>query len=76
MKVETNIGTLDRIIRLFVVIFLIILFYTGRLQEIWAVTSLIYALLLSGTTLVSYSPLYRILNINTTLFQKRRKKKS
>ncbi len=76
MKIGTNIGTLDRIIRLFVVIFLIILFYTGKLEETSGVILLVFALGLSATTLVSYSPLYRILKINTTLLKKRRKKKS
>lgn len=65
MKLKSNIGTADRTIRLLIAIVLIILFYTEVLPGIFGVIGLILALLLTVTSLITFCPLYKVLNLNS-----------
>ena len=62
---QVNEGTIDRIARAAVAIFIIALFFAGRLPGYWALL-----LILSGAFLMSaatgYCPLYKPLGINTS----------
>lgn len=65
MKLKSNIGTADRAIRLLLAMILIILFYTEILSGIFGVIGLILALLLTVTSLTTFCPLYKVLNLNS-----------
>ena len=58
---ELNIGNLDRLLRLFVGLVLIVLAAFGRIGA-WGYVGLVPLL----TGLVAYCPLYRLLGIRTT----------
>ncbi len=76
MKISPNIGTVDRSIRLLFTVIFVILFYTGLLDEFISTLLLIIALLLTITSLLSYSIIYNIFNINTIYSQKKGKNKN
>ncbi|NLI71464.1 MAG: DUF2892 domain-containing protein [Bacteroidales bacterium] len=65
MKLKSNIGTADRAIRLLLAMGLIILFYADILSGIFGIIGLIIALLLTVTSLTTFCPLYKILNLNS-----------
>lgn len=65
MKLKSNIGTADRAIRLLLAMGLIILFYADILSSIFGIIGLIIALLLTVTSLTTFCPLYKILNLNS-----------
>ncbi|MFV0472588.1 MAG: DUF2892 domain-containing protein [Paludibacteraceae bacterium] len=70
---KTNIGSLDKVVRLLIATVLIILFYANILTKILGVVSLIVALLLTISSFTGFSPLYLLFKINT-LSKKRRSK--
>lgn len=65
MKLKSNIGTADRAIRLLLAMGLIILFYADILSGIFGIIGLIIALLLTVTSLTTFCPLYKVLNLNS-----------
>lgn len=69
MKLKSNIGTADRTIRLLLAIVLITLFYTEILPGIFGVVGLVVALLLTVSSLISFCPFYKLLNVSS-IFQK------
>ncbi|MFV0392092.1 MAG: DUF2892 domain-containing protein [Paludibacteraceae bacterium] len=71
MKYKSNVGTADRIIRLLLAMTLIILFYLGILPNIFGIIVLILALLLVATCLISYCPIYKLMNVSS-IFKKKR----
>ena len=76
MKLKSNIGTADRTIRLLIAIVLIILFYTEVLPGIFGVIGLILALLLTVTSLITFCPLYKFLNLNSIFNKEKNQTKS
>lgn len=76
MKLKSNIGTADRTIRLLIAIVLIILFYTEVLPGIFGVIGLILALLLTVTSLITFCPLYKVLNLNSIFNKEKNQTKS
>lgn len=62
---KSNIGSIDRAIRLLLAMLLVVFFYTRFLEGIWGVISLVMALTLTVTSLLSYCPLYKIFNKST-----------
>ncbi len=74
MKIAPNIGTIDRSIRLLIVIGIIILLYTDWLERGISILLLILALILAVTSLISYSVVYNIFKINTIYSQKQKNK--
>lgn len=65
MKLKSNIGTADRAIRLLLAIVLIILFYAEVLSGFLGIIGLVLALLLTVTSLTTFCPLYKALNLNS-----------
>lgn len=62
---KSNMGSLDKIIRLRLSIVIIILFYLNVFSDIVGLILLGFALVLSITSLIGYCPLYRIFGIKT-----------
>ncbi len=62
---KANIGSLDKLIRLGLAIVLIILFYKSILTGTLGIVALIFALILTLTSLVNFCPLYSIFKFNT-----------
>lgn len=65
MKLKSNIGTADKIIRLLLAVVFIILVYTNVLSGVFGAVGLILAFLLSATSLVNFCPLYKLLKLNS-----------
>jgi hypothetical protein len=62
---KKNMGSLDRIIRLAIVVIIAILYFTGVISGTWAIILGILALILLITSLVSTCPLYMLFGIST-----------
>jgi hypothetical protein len=58
MKLEKNMGTVDRIIRLAVAAVIAILYFTGLISGVLAIVLGIVAAILVLTSIVSFCPLY------------------
>jgi len=62
---KKNMGSIDKLVRLFAAIVLIVLYYTGILSGTIGIISLVVALVLTITSLISFCPLYFLLGIKT-----------
>jgi len=62
---KKNIGTLDRTLRLLAALAIILLYATGQLTGTTTIVLGIVALLLIGTSLTGYCPVYPLLKIST-----------
>ena len=62
---KKNIGNLDKVIRILIAIVIIILNYTKVVSGLWAVITIIFAVILLLTTLFSFCPLYWPFGIKT-----------
>jgi len=65
MSMKKNMGSIDKLVRLFAAIVLIVLYYTGILSGTIGIISLVVALVLTITSLISFCPLYFLLGIKT-----------
>lgn len=59
-------GSIDKLVRLFIAIALIILFYKEVLTGTMGIIALVFALVFALTSLISFCPLYLIFGISTT----------
>jgi len=62
---KTNIGTIDRIIRIVLAIVLGILYFTGTVTGTAGIILLILAVIFLATSLISFCPLYFPFGITT-----------
>jgi uncharacterized membrane protein YtjA (UPF0391 family) len=65
MKLNKNMGTLDRIIRLVIAVVIAVLYFTGNLSGIAAIILGILAVIFFVTSLVSFCPLYQPFGLST-----------
>ena len=65
MKINKNMGTLDRIIRLVIAAVIAVLYFTGNLSGLAAIILGILAVVFVVTSLVSFCPLYLPFGIST-----------
>lgn len=65
MKLNKNMGTLDRIIRLIVAALIAVLYFTGNLSGLAAIILGILAVIFVITSLVSFCPLYLPFGLST-----------
>jgi hypothetical protein len=63
---KTNVGTVDRIIRILVAVVLVTLYFTKVLTGGWAIAAIIVAAILGLTSLFGVCPVYTLLGIHTT----------
>lgn len=71
---KANIGGVDRAIRLLLSMILIIFFYSGVLKNNFGILALVLALILTTTSLLSYSPIYKLFN-KSTIYHKKKEDK-
>ncbi|HUU40649.1 MAG TPA: DUF2892 domain-containing protein [Desulfatiglandales bacterium] len=62
---KKNMGTIDRIVRLALVILVLILYLTGVISGVVAIILGVLALIFLVTSLVGFCPLYSFLKIST-----------
>ncbi|OYU79630.1 MAG: hypothetical protein CFE23_13150 [Flavobacterium sp. BFFFF1] len=62
---KKNMGTTDKTIRIIVAVLIAILYFTGVISGTLAIILGIVAVIFVATSLISFCPLYAILNINT-----------
>lgn len=62
---KSNVGTVDKLVRLTLAVVIIVLFYLGVFSTVFGLVMLGLALVLAITSLVGYCGLYRIFGINT-----------
>lgn len=62
---KTNIGKIDRLIRIFLAGFLSLLFLQGSIIGIWSILAITAAAILVITAIVGTCPIYSLLNTNT-----------
>jgi hypothetical protein len=60
-----NMGSIDKLVRLFIAIVLIALYYTNVLKDTLGIVALILALVLTITSLISFCPVYAIFGMKT-----------
>ena len=65
MKLNQNMGTLDRIIRLVIAAVIAVLYFTGNLSGLAAIILGILAVIFVATSLISFCPLYLPLGLST-----------
>lgn len=65
MKLQKNMGTQDRIIRLVIAAVIAILYFTGNLSGLGAIILSILAVIFIVTSFVGVCPMYKPLGIDT-----------
>lgn len=65
MIMKKNMNSIDKLIRLFLAIILIVLFYKEVLTGTLGLIALVLALVLTITSLISFCPLYTLFGIST-----------
>lgn len=65
MKLNKNMGTLDRIIRLVIAAVIAVLYFTGNLSGLAAIILGILAIIFVVTSFISFCPLYLPFGIST-----------
>ena len=63
---KKNMGSIDKLVRLFIAIILIVLFYKEVLTGTIGIVALVFALVFALTSLISFCPLYLPFGIKTT----------
>ena len=62
---KKNMGTVDKVIRVLVAVFVLILYFTHVITGTFAVILLILAGILVVTSLIGFCPLYALVGLNT-----------
>jgi ABC-type glycerol-3-phosphate transport system permease component len=65
MNFSTNVGLIDRVLRILIAAGLAYAYFSGKLQGIAGVVLLVVAVVLVITSFVGFCPLYRIFNLST-----------
>lgn len=65
MKLNKNVGTLDRIVRLLIAAVIAVLYFTGNISGLAAIILGILAVVFVVTSLVSFCPLYLPFGLST-----------
>jgi len=65
MKLNKNMGTLDRIVRLVIAAVIAVLYFTGNLSGLAAIILGILAVIFVVTSLVGFCPLYVLFGFST-----------
>ncbi len=65
MKLNQNMGTLDRIIRLIIAAVITVLYFTGNLSGVAAIILGMLAVIFVATSLIGFCPLYLPFGLST-----------
>ena len=67
---KKNLGNIDRIIRLILLVVVGILYFTGTISGTLGIVLLVVGVVLGLTALIGFCPLYTLLGINTCPIKK------
>lgn len=62
---KTNMGTLDRVVRILLSVGIALLYATGILSGTWAIIAGVIAVIFLLTSLIGFCPLYRLVGMTT-----------
>lgn len=62
---KKNMGTIDRTIRMVIVVLIAVLYFTGQISGVVAIVLGIVAVAFLLTSLVSWCPIYRLFGLST-----------
>lgn len=62
---KKNVGSADKIVRIILAVVLAVLYYTGTVSGVAGIVSLVLAVVLVATSLISFCPLYWPFGIST-----------
>ncbi|MBI1767220.1 MAG: DUF2892 domain-containing protein [Bacteroidetes bacterium] len=62
---KTNMGNVDRLIRVLLALVIIVMYVRGVISETYAIAGLVFAGLFIATSFISFCPMYFPFNINT-----------
>lgn len=62
---KKNMGRADRVTRILLAVFLVVLVFADIITGMWANVSLVIAAVFIATSTVGFCPLYKLFNINT-----------
>ncbi len=62
---KKNMGLIDKVIRIIVVIVLMALYFTNIIAGTWAIIAIVVSVIFLATSLISFCPLYTLFGINT-----------
>ena len=62
---KKNLGSIDRTVRLLGAVVIAVLYFTGLITGTTAIVSGILAIILVGTSLLSFCPLYTLLHLSS-----------
>jgi hypothetical protein len=65
MKLDKNMGTLDRAIRIVIAVVIAALYFTGNLSGLTATVLGIFAIIFIITSTVGFCPLYTVIGLST-----------
>lgn len=67
---KKNMGLIDKVIRIIVVIVLMALYFTNIIAGTWAIIAIVVSVIFLATSLISFCPLYTLFGINTSCKKK------
>ncbi len=62
---KINMGSIDRVIRIVVVVALVALYFTGTISGLWGTVALVAAGIFTLTSLTGFCPIYAIFGVKT-----------
>jgi Protein of unknown function (DUF2892) len=67
---KTNMGSMDRMVRLFIAVILGLSAFTGMITDTWAIVAYAVTAVFLLTSLVGFCPLYAVFGISTCSLKK------
>ena len=65
MKLDKNMGTLDRAIRIVIAVVIAVLYFNGNLSGLTAIVLGIFSIIFIITSFVGFCPLYTVIGLST-----------
>ncbi len=69
IAMKNNMGTIDRIVRIVVVVGLVALYFTDTVTGLWGTVALVAAGIFTLTSLVGFCPIYAVFGVKTCKVQ-------
>jgi K+-transporting ATPase A subunit len=67
---KTNMGSMDRMVRMFIAVILGLSAFTGMITGVWAIVAYAVTAIFILTSLVGFCPLYAVFGISTCSLKK------
>ncbi|MCR9174150.1 MAG: DUF2892 domain-containing protein [bacterium] len=62
---KTNVGTIDKVVRVLIAVVAVILFFTGITEGALGISLMVVGGILALTSIISFCPIYALLGINS-----------